>query len=110
MTTDSSGTNPGAPGGGTLNGVGMLAGGTGTGTVCFDAGITSGQQVLIIYTPAGPGSLDMGEMTTLPVAVTRLSKALSLTGQRSRPARQVSVDLSKSIGSQPAWTRKAGRS
>jgi hypothetical protein len=45
-----------SPIGGTLNDVGTLAAGaTGTGTVCFDAGITSGQQVLIIYTPAAQG-------------------------------------------------------
>ena len=42
--------------GGTLDKVGYLAaGGTGSGTVCFAAGITSGQQVLIIYTPAAQG-------------------------------------------------------
>ena len=44
------------PIGGTINNVGTLAaGGTGTGTVCFDAGISSGQQVLIIYSPAAQG-------------------------------------------------------
>jgi GDSL-like Lipase/Acylhydrolase family len=44
------------PIGGTLNDVGTLAAGaTVTGTVCFDAGITSGQQVLIIYSPAAQG-------------------------------------------------------
>ena len=44
----------GAPRGGTLNGVGMLAGGTGTGTA-FRRLHHFGQRVLIIYRPAAQG-------------------------------------------------------